>query len=355
MITVSLLYNFLMAAVDAAALVYLAYHRTPTACFWVRLAALTAGVGLALAMAVVFERPVIFAAMRLLAYALFLHAPVVLAGSAALAWQTQPKTAVASVALAGLLVAVAIDAFWIEPTWLEISRLRVTSEKITRPVRIVLVADLQTDTIGSYEQRVLRLALQQKPDVILLAGDYLDAEGDEWEDLRTQLHALLAALDFSAPLGVYAVRGNVDPGDWQRIFEGLPITTVGPTDSFKAADLRLTCLSAKDSFNASLQIGSDDPERFHVVLGHSPNYALGDIEADLLLAGHTHGGQVRLPLLGPLMSLSEVPRGWAAGATDLPRGGKLVVSRGIGMERGAAPRLRFLCRPELVVIDLTPR
>ena len=77
-------------------------------------------------------------------------------------------------------------------------------------------------------------------------------------------------------------------------------------------------------------------------------------DADLILAGHTHGGQVRLPLLGPLLTLSQVPRSWAAGRTELPGGGTLIVSRGVGMERHDAPRLRFLCRPELVVLDLIP-
>jgi len=91
-----------------------------------------------------------------------------------------------------------------------------------------------------------------------------------------------------------------------------------------------------------------------VVLGHSPNFALGRIEADLLVAGHTHGGQVRVPLVGPLVTLSKVPRRWAAGLTDLPGGGRLLVSRGVGMEGGSAPRLRLFCRPELVVIDLAP-
>jgi predicted MPP superfamily phosphohydrolase len=91
-----------------------------------------------------------------------------------------------------------------------------------------------------------------------------------------------------------------------------------------------------------------------VVLGHSPNFALAPIDADLLIAGHTHGGQFCLPLIGPLMTNAEVPRRWASGATKLPGGATLVVSRGVGMERGAAPRLRFLCRPELAIIDLTP-
>ena len=75
---------------------------------------------------------------------------------------------------------------------------------------------------------------------------------------------------------------------------------------------------------------------------------------DLLLAGHTHGGQVRLPVIGPPLTLSRIPRAWAAGVTNLPIDRNLVVSRGIGMERGLAPRMRFLCRPELVVVTLEP-
>jgi hypothetical protein len=95
-------------------------------------------------------------------------------------------------------------------------------------------------------------------------------------------------------------------------------------------------------------------DRFHIVLGHSPNFSLGPVDADLLIAGHTHGGQVQLPLIGPLLTLSHVPRSWASGVTEIALGKTMVVSRGIGMERGAAPRLRFLCRPELVVVDLLP-
>ncbi len=56
-----------------------------------------------------------------------------------------------------------------------------------------------------------------------------------------------------------------------------------------------------------------------------------------------------------LLTLSRVPRSWTSGMTELPRGGRLLVSRGIGMERSGAPPLRFLCRPELVVVDLVPR
>ncbi|MBI2900549.1 MAG: hypothetical protein HYY17_10205 [Planctomycetes bacterium] len=53
-------------------------------------------------------------------------------------------------------------------------------------------------------------------------------------------------------------------------------------------------------------------------------------------------------------ALSAVPRAWAAGTTDLGGGRTLVVSRGIGHERADAPRLRFLCGPEIVIVAIGP-
>jgi predicted MPP superfamily phosphohydrolase len=346
-VIVTLVYNLVVALADAVALVHLAHHRTISAWLSVSALGVVAVLVLALTLGVIFERS-LFAAIRLAAYGVFLHGVVVLAGSAILLWPAQPTTAAGS-ALAAVL------AFLIEPTRLEVSRIRLTTEKLRRPVRIVVLADLQTDVIGPYERDVLERTLHEKPDLILLAGDYLQAKRPEWETLQGQLNAFLRKLDFSAPGGVFAVRGNCDPADWAGIFEGLPVTTAEATRSFALHDLRLTCLSEKDARDTSLEIGGGDPGRYHVVLGHAPDYALGRVEADLLVAGHTHGGQVRLPLVGPLMTQSKVPRRWAAGLTELPGGARLLVSRGVGMERSAAPRLRFLCRPELVVIDLVPR
>ncbi len=88
------------------------------------------------------------------------------------------------------------------------------------------------------------------------------------------------------------------------------------------------------------------------MLGHAPNFALGEIQADLLVTAHTHGGQVRFPFIGPIITHCRIPHRWAAGLTVLPGGARLLVCRGIGMERGSAPPMRFLCRPELMVIDL---
>lgn len=349
MLLPAILYNLAMAVFDTAGLLCVRRRRTLVgvlaACVWGGVAAcFLAG----------FLGSSLFATMHLAAYGVFLHGPVVLVGSAVLLRRPRPKTAVASAAIAASLILVAADAFLIEPTWLELSHVRLATSKLERPMRIVLLSDLQTDQLGSYEHEVFERVLCEKPDLILLSGDYFQTFPPGGEELPAQLNEFLRQIGFSAPAGVFAVRGNVDRDYWVEIFAATPITAVERTQSYELPDLRLTCLSRTDSFYTLLRIPHTDPDRFHLVLGHSPNYALGRIDADLLLAGHTHGGQVRLPLIGPLLTLSKVPRSWAAGLTELPDGGKLLVSRGVGMERHFAPRLRFLCRPELVVIDLVP-
>jgi uncharacterized protein len=249
---------------------------------------------------------------------------------------------------------VAADAFWIEPHWLDVVHWEIASPKIHHPLRIVVIADLQTDEFGPYERSVLSRALEEKPDAILFAGDYVQAPEPLRQRIGSELNGYLREIRFSAPLGVYAIRGNVDPPGWKQIFDGIDVKTVAMNRTFDLGEMQLTCLGLLESFSPRLQVMPGSSDQFHLVLGHAPDFSLGQIGADLLVAGHTHGGQVRLPLIGPMITHSRVPHQWAAGLTDLPDGGRLLVSRGVGMERHFAPRMRFLCRPELTVIDLVP-
>jgi hypothetical protein len=218
----------------------------------------------------------------------------------------------------------------------------------------VVLADFQVDRIGPYERRVIRGIAEAKPDVVLLAGDYLQAPPAQREKVRYELHELLCDANLAGHARVFAIKGDVDRSDWEDVFSGLNYTTPSATESFDlGGGLRLTCLAVEDSFNPSTEVEADS-RHFHLVLGHCPNFALGRVPADLLIAGHTHGGQVQLPFIGPLITLSRVRRRWASGLAELSAGRRLLVSRGTGMERGNAPRLRFLCRPELVVVDLKP-
>jgi hypothetical protein len=346
-VELNLVYNLVLVAADLVALRVAAR----AAARGRRSAAPLALVALAPALAAL-AHPGVFERLRLLSYATFLHAPA-LAASLAWVWRSRRgPDARAYGLLAAAITAVGVDAFFVEPRALEVSRLRLESPKVTRPLTIVLVADLQTDDFGAYERRALELAMAERPDLVLFAGDYVQAPWAGREAPRAALRAALRELNFAAPLGAYAVRGNVESDDWPATFAGLPVVALTSTRSIDVGEVRVTGLTLDDSFRRSFALPAT--ERFHVVFGHAPDFALGPAGGDLLLAGHTHGGQVRLPWFGPPITFSAVPRAWAAGVTALGDGRTLVVSRGVGMERGPAPRLRFLCRPELYVVRVEP-
>jgi predicted MPP superfamily phosphohydrolase len=294
-----------------------------------------------------------FARIQLLAWVVFLYFPVFLTLGIFFFWTHTRRLAVSLGILFVLTFLIAIESFLIEPHWLKVTRLELASPKLKEPINLAVLADIQTDSPGNYERGVLDLVLDENPDLILLLGDYIQMEDLEGYHMESsQLNQILRDANLSPRLGIYAVRGNVDRNNWTRIFEGLEVRTIEETENIDLGPVMLTGVNWLDSANPSLRIEGD--ENYHIVMGHSPNFSLGEIEGDLLLAGHTHGGQVQIPGIGPLLTISVVPRSWASGLTEIEPGKFLLVSRGIGLERGQAPRMRFLCRPELIFISLIP-
>jgi hypothetical protein len=296
-----------------------------------------------------------FAAMRAASWFLFVHLPVLLVVVAVVA--RRERAWAAGLALAAVaLVGVGVDAFLVEPHALELERFAIDAPGLERPLRIAVLSDVQVDDAGEYERSAFQRAADQRPDLILLPGDFVQQVDDT--AYRAQVAAFRALLPLlRAPLGVWAVQGNVD---WRRtwstdLFGGTGVHAVRDTTTEGVGPIWLSALSFRDGFDPTLTLPR--APGYHVAFAHGPDFSLSpDVGADLLIAGHTHGGQVQLPLLGPPIVLSRVSRATGAGGvTELPGGRHLVVSRGVGMERGNAPRLRFRCRPEIVIVDLVPR
>lgn len=296
----------------------------------------------------------VFGILRLLTDLIFLAVPAFLVlGSRSV----EPKWARRTARIAALLLGGA--GLWstqIEPHWLEVTPHRIESRKLERAVRLVVVSDLQTDRWGAFQARVVDEIVRQKPDIVLMTGDYVQVGGAARRHVVESLRRALADSSLRPVYGVHAVGGDVEVAGWEADFRGTVVETYPSTTRFETAGITFTALEARDSrHRAPSGLGPVQPsERFHIAFGHAPDFALAAPPADLMLAGHVHGGQVRLPLWGPLLTFSAVPRDWAVGRTDFVDGRTLIVSRGLGMERGQAPRVRFLCRPELVVIDLVP-
>ena len=125
----------------------------------------------------------------------------------------------------------------------------------------------------------------------------------------------------------------------QTALDTLPIELLGLDDAhIRRQDLRVAPREA--------------PDRFGVAVMHSPDSApeTAALGYGLIVAGHTHGGQVRLPLVGALVTNSSMPRRLASGLMQMG-GAVLHTSPGLGTSKFAP--FRFLCRPEATILELT--
>ncbi len=293
-------------------------------------------------------------ALTLLSYSLFIFAVLLLSICAYHSRKQFKLFSACFAAIAAVVVLIGIEGFVVEPHWLTIRKESMTTSKLKHPLKIAVIADIQTDDVCNYDYDALMHVKEYNPDVVLFAGDYINVYNETRPRQIELLNDMLKRVDLSPSVGVFVVKGDIDPPDWMSCFKDLPYQVTATSKTGKFADIAVTQLSLPDSRTCKYNFNKTD--EFHIALGHAPDYALTNPPVDLIVAGHTHGGQVQLPFFGPPITLSSVPRDWGGGCmTDIGNGTMLCISRGVGMERGAAPRIRFFCRPELVFIDVLPK
>jgi predicted MPP superfamily phosphohydrolase len=253
---------------------------------------------------------------------------------------------------------------FVEPVRLQVEEATVAmpAARTGPPITVGVLSDIQSERVGAWEHAAVDRLLAASPDVILVPGDLLQGCSDtietQWEPIRT----LLARL--RAPGGVYFVSGNCESRlDVATLLAGLDITLldnrVAPT---VVRGRRLTIGGVEDDWRSGAAravirrlegLPGDDDVR--LLMAHRPDAVLNvspDSRIDLVVAGHTHGGQVQLPWFGPPLTLSRVPRRVAAGGLHVLDGRRIYVSRGLGRERGQAPSIRLLCPPEITLLSL---
>jgi predicted MPP superfamily phosphohydrolase len=254
------------------------------------------------------------------------------------------------VAVASAIYAVVvIDAYLIEPNRPEVIALELHGN-VQTPLRILHLSDLHLEEHGApREGWLLRQLKTLNPDIILLTGDIHQMENFNVEVLRPVLAEL------TAPLGVYACLGYDNRSVLQEAAPGIIYL------ENKALRLR----HDKDELGliGMVNVGRHGPlyeevaeADYRIAMNHTPDLAQESADAgmDLYLCGHTHGGQVRIPLWGALITNTGTGKKYEAGHY---REGEMDIytSRGLGLEPPPAPQVRFLCRPEITLITIHPK
>ncbi|WGF88283.1 metallophosphoesterase [Marinivivus vitaminiproducens] len=254
--------------------------------------------------------------------------------------------------------------------------------------RIVQLSDFHLGvTSEAHVAAAIGLAASLAPDLVVLTGDYVQAIAApriqrrlagiagrhvDWRRRRGHHARLLAERvghllgRLAPPDGMLAIPGNHDYregiGMIRRRLGAAVIWLVNRHHVVERAGERLMVAGVDDHRRGRPALDAippaDDrrPERLRLLLAHNPDFCVEQAQAiaagfDLVLAGHTHGGQIRLPFVGPLMT-STAQRVHVSGISRLPDGTPVYVSRGLGY--GVLP-LRLLCPPEIALFTIVDR
>ena len=253
----------------------------------------------------------------------------------------------------------------VEPYRLQVTRLEIPTPKFLNPgtpVHILQLSDLHVERLTRRERALPSLVAELAPDVIVLTGDFLSTSCNQDPQALADLRALLAQLN--APGRTYAVWGTieVDLPDLLRpvlgdlgiiVLEDRAVEVALGDQHLWLMGVSCTRDPVADGARLRALLANVPQDAFTLLLHHMPDLMpqAASQGVDLFLAGHTHGGQWRIPGFGAIVTSSRYWKRYEAG--HYTQGDThLYVSRGIGMEGFGAPRARLFCPPEVVSVTL---
>jgi predicted MPP superfamily phosphohydrolase len=252
---------------------------------------------------------------------------------------------------------------YLEPRWLDLTEhhVKLARTPLLQPIRVLQISDLHASFFVPFSliASAISACLEQKPDLICVTGDFITCGQDA--DHRTYVD-LLRVLPSAAP--TFAVLGNHDGGKWARRRQGYPDHRLvdqllqesgiellhNRSVRVRAANQNISLVGVGDLWSDEIDpntafAGIDQRDPI-LLLSHNPDSKdfLGPYPWDVMLSGHTHGGQVVLPFLGPRFAPVQDLR-YVAGLK--PWGARQIhVTRGVGNLWG----VRFRCRPEVTLL-----
>jgi uncharacterized protein len=253
---------------------------------------------------------------------------------------------------------------FLEAKWCRITRQTIALPNLPRAFRgttIALLTDIHHGPFVpvAYIQHVVAMTNALKPDIIALVGDYVHRHESYISPGINELSKLRARL------GRYAVRGNHDNRNYHGSSDFRPLSQAALAEAQipdlnndgrwlerKGTRLRICGVGDlwTDRQDLHAALADADEQDAVLLLSHNPDFAetIADQRVGLMLSGHTHGGQVRIPGFGAPIVPSRYGQKYVQGFVQGPHC-QVFISCGVGTIN---PPVRFLCRPEVVLITL---
>ena len=258
------------------------------------------------------------------------------------------------IVLAAIIVYVLFRSFFIEPNSLVTTNYKIENNNLAG-IRVAFLSDLHLKK-NDYNKlnKIAMMTNRQQPDVIILGGDFLSGQNYKKSMNVTLIGQKLAMLN----IPVFGVLGQQDwLTDGKKITQDLAYGGVKVlenssrravikgryVDIIGLADLTTRGIDVEKAFYRTM--------RPRILVTHNPDVYYDVMEdVDLILAGHTHGGQFILPFTPPLFVPSKFGVEFASGMINTRRN-KMIISKGIGT---SVLPVRLNCKPEIVIVDFVP-
>ena len=261
--------------------------------------------------------------------------------------------------MAALGGALGVGYALMEAKWLEVSRISLTVPNLPAPFKgktLAFLADFHASPHVplAYIRHVVEMTNSLGADLILLGGDY-PHRGVHY--VQPCIHELA---QLHAPLGVYAVLGNHDHYDDVQPYVSVALHAAGIPELtnrgiwIESGGARFWLCGVGDYWediqDLPAALAGATMQDAVILLSHNPDYVeeIADSRVGLVLSGHTHGGQVNLPIIGAPVLPSIYGQKYAQGLVQGPVT-QVFVTRGIGT---LDPPIRLNCRPEIVLATL---
>lgn len=252
-----------------------------------------------------------------------------------------------------LPILIFIWAFYIEPNMLVVKHYSIINEKLAG-IRIVFASDFHLKSSEEKKlERIVKKINKQEPDIVLLGGDFVN--GHDFENTLEIDKIARGLSNIKSKYGICSVLGN---HDWWLDGEGIKHNLKKENINVLLNENKVIKINSQDVFIAGTEdLITREPDIKKtlqnttspvILVTHSPDiFPQIPSSVDLTLAAHTHGGQVIIPFLGPLIVPSDYGSKYAVGLIE-ENNKKMIVSKGIGT---SIISVRFNCAPEIIVID----